>query len=146
MGIDACVYARKRGSQAVSEQELLELAIERLPPASVVAGDANFGVFSVAWTGVQHGHAVLLRLTQERARRLAGGPLQDGTDRKLEWKPSRDDRKSHPGLPPDAGIQGRLIVRQVQPDNGAAPFLLALLPYWKETTKTCSNYMESDGI
>jgi hypothetical protein len=114
------------GSQAVSEQQLLESSIDRLPVGSVVAGDANFGVFSVAWTGVQHGHSVLLRLTEQRARRLAGGPLQDGTDRKLQWKPSRDDRRSHPSLPPEAMVSGRLIVRQVQPDNGSAPFLLAL--------------------
>jgi putative transposase len=114
------------GSQAVSEQQLLESSIDRLPVGSVVAGDANFGVFSVAWTGVQHGHPVLLRLTEQRARRLAGGPLQDGTDRKLQWKPSRDDRRSHPCLPPEALVAGRLIVRQVQPDNGSGPFLLAL--------------------
>jgi hypothetical protein len=114
------------GRQAVSEQQLLESSIDRLPLGSVVAGDANFGVFSVAWTGVQHGHSVLLRLTEQRARRLAGGPLQDGTDRKLQWKPSRDDRRSHPRLPPEALVPGRLIVRQVQPDNGSDAFLLAL--------------------
>jgi hypothetical protein len=42
------------------------------------------------------------------------------------WKPSRDDRRSHPDLPADACLSGRLIVRRVQPSNGAAPFLLAL--------------------
>ncbi len=42
------------------------------------------------------------------------------------WKPSRDDRRSHPQLPAEARVHGRLIVRQVQPSNGAKPFLLAL--------------------
>jgi DDE family transposase len=114
------------GSQAVSEQQLLESSIDRLPGGSVVAGDANFGVFSVAWAAVRHGHPALLRLTEQRARRLAGGLLQDGTDRKLDWKPSRDDRRNHPDWPPDAAVRGRLIVRQVQPDDGSAPFLLPL--------------------
>jgi hypothetical protein len=114
------------GSQAVSEQRLLEASIDRLPRGAVVAGDANFGVFSVAWTAVKQGHPVLLRLTEQRARALAGGPLQNGTDRTLVWKPSRGDRSSHPALPPEACVRGRLIVRQVQPNNGAAPFLLAL--------------------
>jgi putative transposase len=114
------------GSQAVSEQGLLERVIERLPSQATVVGDANFGVFSVAYAAEQRGHPVLLRLTTVRAQHLAGGPLQDGTDRRLQWKPTREDRRRHPQLPADACVSGRLIVRQVQPSNGAAPFLLAL--------------------
>lgn len=119
-------WGAMHGHQAVSEQQLLEVSLDRLPRGSVVAGDANSGVFSVAWAAVQHGHPVLLRLTEQRAQRLAGGPLQDGTDRELEWKPSRDDRRNHPGLPPEAALRGRFIVRQVQPDDGSVPFLLPL--------------------
>jgi hypothetical protein len=94
--------------------------------ADRLIGDANFGVFSVAYASQQANHPVLLRLTFERARRLAQEALRDGIDRALEWIPSRADRRSHPELPADASITGRLIVRQVHPDNGASPFLLAL--------------------
>ncbi len=114
------------GPAAVSEQQLLEDAIGRLPSRSTVIGDANFGVFSVAYASHQSDHPVLLRLTLERARRLAGEALRDGIDRAVVWIPSPADRKSHPDLPADASIAGRLIVRQVHPDNGANPFLLAL--------------------
>jgi Transposase DDE domain len=38
------------------------------------------------------------------------------------WNPSREDRRSHPDLPKDAVVEGRLIVRQVQPSNGDRPF------------------------
>ena len=114
------------GPHAVSEQGLLEQAIDQLPSESTVMGDANFGVFSVAYTATQHQHPVLLRLTADRARRLAGEPLRDGIERTVVWQPSVADRKSHPDLPSDACVSGRLMVRQVQPDNGAAPFLLAL--------------------
>ena len=114
------------GPQAVSEQGLLEQALDRLPSESVLVGDANFGVFSVAYAATQRGHPVLLRLTAARAKRLAGEPLRNGIDRHLEWKPSRDDRRNHPALPAEAGVPGRLLVCQVQPSNGAAPFLLAL--------------------
>jgi hypothetical protein len=114
------------GPEAVSEQALLESAIDRLPEAAAVIGDANFGVFSVAYAAAQRNHPVLLRLTADRARRLAGGTLHDGIDRELLWKPSPADRRSHPDLPADACVRGRLLVRQVQPDNGAAAFLLAL--------------------
>ena len=114
------------GPDAVSEQSLVEKAIGRLPAGSTVIGDANFGVFSVAYAGQQSGHPVLLRLTSARAQRLAGEDLQDRFDRPVVWKPSWDDRRSHPDLPADACVRGRLLVRQVQPDNAAAPFLLAL--------------------
>ena len=114
------------GLQAVSEQQLLETALDRLPSGSVLVGDANFGVFSVAYASAQHHHPALLRLTLARALRLAGGPLQEGIDRPILWRPSRDDRRGHPGWPEEACVRGRLLVRQVQPDNGAAPFLLYL--------------------
>lgn len=114
------------GPQAVSEQCLLEQAIHRLPSRAVVVGDANFGVFSVAYAADQRTHPSVLRLTLVRARHLAGEELRDGMDQRMVWKPSRDDRKSHPHLPADASVEGRLIVRQVQPSNGAEAFLLAV--------------------
>jgi hypothetical protein len=114
------------GSVAVSEQGLLEQLIHRLPNQAIIVGDANFGVFSVAYAADQRSHPVVLRLTVARAQSLARGPLQDGTDRRIQWKPTREDRQSHPQLPIDAVVSGRLIVRQVQPSNGAEAFLLAL--------------------
>jgi hypothetical protein len=114
------------GNEAVSEQSLLEQAIGRLPTGCIVLGDANFGVFSVAYAGTQRGHPVVLRLTLARARHLAEGELREEMDFRIRWQPSRDDRRNHPELPADASVTGRLIVRRVQPDNGAAPFLLAL--------------------
>jgi hypothetical protein len=115
------------GAQAVSEQGLLEEALDRLPGGSVVVADCNFGVFSVAYAADQRKYPTLLRLQAIRATRLLGGkPLRDGIDQRVEWRPSREDRKSHPQLPPDAMVKGRVIVRQVQPSNGSTPFLLAL--------------------
>lgn len=114
------------GGEAVSEQGLLEKMLSRLPKGSTVMGDANFGVFSVAYAATQGGHATLLRLTKERARRLAGGSLADGLHRRICWRPSADDRRSHPELPSEACVEGRLMVCQVQPNNGAEPFLLAV--------------------
>lgn len=121
------------GSQAVSEQGLLDVSIERLPSGAVIVGDANFGVFSVVYAADQCGHPVAVRLTMSRAKRLAGGqPFQHGIDRPIEWRPSRDDRKSHPQTPVDASVAGRLIVWEVTPSHGQ-PFLLALF-----TTLKCS--------
>ena len=119
-------WGAMHGTEAVSEQALLEQAIDRLPSGSTVLGDANFGVFSVAYAAVQRQHPVLLRLTAQRAQRLAGEALREDIERVVVSKPSRDDRRSHPDLPEDACVKGRLLVRQVQPSNGGAAFLLAL--------------------
>jgi hypothetical protein len=120
------------GPEAVSEQALLERAITRLPEEALVIGDANFGVFSVAYSAQQSGHPVLLRLTPVRAKHLAGDSLRDGTDRVMDWKPTREDRRTHPELPADACVRGRLIVRQVRPRNGAQVFLLSLFTTLEE--------------
>jgi hypothetical protein len=119
-------FGAMHGPDAVSEQQLVESAISRLPEGSILMGDANLGVFSVAYAGVQTGHPVLLRLTTVRARHLAGGNLRDGIRRSITWRPSRWDRNRHPELAADACVKGRLIVRRVQPDNGESPFLLAM--------------------
>jgi len=119
-------WGAMHGPGAVSEQALSETAIDRLPSGSTLIGDANFRVFSVAYAAAQRCHPVLVRLTAQRAQRLGGGVLRDGTDRTFVWKPSAADRRSHPKLPANACPTGRLMIRQVQPDNGAAPFLLAL--------------------
>jgi hypothetical protein len=118
------------GQQAVSEQQLLDAAIHRLPAASLVVGDANFGVFSVAYAATRRNHPVLLRLTAERARRLAGGQIHDGIDRWITWQPTSADRRNHPDLPKDACVHGRLWVCLVQPSNQANPFLLAIFTTW----------------
>lgn len=121
------VWGAMSGEQAVSEQALFEkLLRERVPAGAVVVGDINFGVFSVAYAADQHQNPVVLRMQERRARALLGGPLEDGIDREIEWRPSHDDRKSHPELPADARVRGRLLVALVWPDNGAEAFLLAL--------------------
>ncbi len=112
-------------SQRVSEQQLLERVLERLPSEAILVGDTNFGVFSVAYHATQRQHPVLLRLQLCRARRICPEPLRDGIDRQVCWKPTLAERRKH-GLPADAYVRGRLMVRQVQPSDGSPPFLLAL--------------------
>ena len=120
------------GDHAVSEQGLLEQAIDRLPTGCVILGDANFGVFSVAYAATRRAHPVVLRLTMARAKALAKEELQDGMDRRIRWEPSPNERRKHSELPTNASVEGRLIVRQVQPNNGDKPFLLALFTTLQE--------------
>jgi hypothetical protein len=108
------------GPDAVSEQALTEQILDRLPHHSVLMGDINFGVFSVAYATTQRGHDVLLRLQPNRAGVVGRGlSLQSGLDQQVCWCPSAYERKQHPGLPADACVRGRLIVQQVTASDGS---------------------------
>jgi hypothetical protein len=100
------------GPQAVSEQELAEQAMDFLPAQSVVVGDRNFGIFSIAYAAQQRGLRVLLRLTTVRARKLAGSISQPGEQR-LCWQASRWDSGKQRSLPLGAALEGRLIAARV---------------------------------
>ena len=97
------------GPAAVSEQTLAEKAMGALAAGSVVVGDRNFGVFSIVWAAQQRGLEVVTRLTESRARKLAGGPISAEGDRSVEWMPSRFDGRQQGGMPEGARVAGRLI-------------------------------------
>lgn len=115
------------GAKAVSEQQLVEEVITRAPAGSVLMGDGNFGVFSVAYAVIQHHHQALFRLTKARAQALGAGELRPTGERKMVWHPSRSDRKAHPELPKEARIEGRLIV-VTQKGFREALYLFTTLP------------------
>jgi putative transposase len=119
------------GQKAVSEQALTEKILDRLPDDSVLMGDSNFGVFSVAFAATQRGHDVLLRLQPSRAGVVGRGlSLRPGLDQQVCWKPSAFERKKHPDLPADACVRGRLIVQQVKASDGSSVtlYLFTTLP------------------
>ena len=97
------------GPAAVSEQQLADRAIAQLAPGSVVIGDRNFGVFTVAWQAGEHRLDVVIRLTNERASKVAGGAIPQEGEQSVVWKPSRFDGRRQGGMPKDAAISGRLI-------------------------------------
>jgi putative transposase len=97
------------GVEAVSEQQLAEQAMDALAPGSVVVGDRNFGVFSLAWQAQQRALGVVIRLTGERARKVAGEAIGSEGERPVRWTPSRFDGRRQGGMPEGAAVQGRLI-------------------------------------
>ena len=107
------------GPKAVSEQGLTEQILGLLPAGSALMADRNFAVFSVAWAAQQQKRGVLMRITEARARKIAGHILPPaGSERRIEWRPSRDDRRAHSELPADAVVHGRLIVAHIQGEDG----------------------------
>ncbi len=100
------------GADAVSEQELAESAMTTLPANATILGDRNFGVFWVAHAARQRGLEVLLRLTDVRARKLAGA-ISQPTDQQVVWKTSRWDGGKRQRFDSDAAVPGRLIAARV---------------------------------
>ena len=101
------------GPQAVSEQALAAASLDRLPAGSVILGDRNFGVLWVAHEGTQRGLGVVLRLTEVRARKLAGGPISREGEYAVVWRATRWDGGKKRRVPADAMVSGRLIAMRV---------------------------------
>jgi hypothetical protein len=101
------------GTEAVSEPYLAEKAMDALAPDSILVGDRNFGVFSIVWAAHQRGLQVVVRLTAERALKLAGGPIAEEGERPVRWTPSRFDGRRQGGMPEGASVQGRLIAVRI---------------------------------
>jgi hypothetical protein len=115
------------GDAAVSEQAVAAAALDKLPPEAVVLGDANFGVFAFAYAVHQSGRPMILRLTQPRAQNILGEDLKAGTGRKVLWRPSRWDRKSHPELPEQALVEGRVLACPHPSRPGELLYLFTIL-------------------
>ena len=101
------------GTDRASEQQLAERSMKALPPGSVVVGDRNFGVFSIAWQAQQRGLDVVIRMTDERARKVAGEPISVEGERTVRWQASRFDGRRQGGMPEGAAVEGRLLAKRI---------------------------------
>jgi hypothetical protein len=99
------------GPNAASEQALAEQAFQAAPRQALIVADRNFGVFSIAWAAQQRELALVARLTESRALKLAGPARQAGAQDVL-WKPSSLERRKH-GFSAEAAVAGRLIATQI---------------------------------
>jgi hypothetical protein len=99
------------GALNVSEQVLATRLILENPGLFLYIGDRNFGIFRIAQAARAAGVAVLLRLTQARARRLVGRSLRLGVF-EVAWSPTRHDQQQ-PGCSHEP-VAGRLLVARVQ--------------------------------
>lgn len=93
-----------------SEQGLCVPVLKRLPAKSLIVGDSNFGIFSVAYNAKQNKVACLVRLQESRANKILGKKkVCEDCDRKVIWEASSYDLAATPTLPEEAKVQGRVI-------------------------------------
>ena len=119
------------GPNAVSETELARACFARLPAGSVVMGDSNFGIFSVAQAAAQCGQSFLFRLTPSRFQSLRkratlvneGEGFQTWS---LTWTPSSKDRQTNPHLPAAAAMN--VLIHEVVVHENLTLWLVTSLP------------------
>lgn len=97
------------GPKAVSEQELAAGCMDRLAAGSVLVGDRNFGVLWVAHEAQRRSLGVVLRLTEVRAHKLAGGAISQEGEWRVAWRASRWDGGKKHRIAADTAVAGRLI-------------------------------------
>ena len=125
------------GSEAVSEQGLLEKPIDRLPSAAVVIGDANFGVFSVAWSAAQSSHAAAVDQSARNAW-PARNHCGMGSTGVLPGNPAAKIGGAIPNCPPTLVCRGARSCPKFSPATGLGRFCRPYSPPWM-TTKTNSS-------
>jgi hypothetical protein len=96
----------------VSEQALAEKIIGQLPAGARIVGDRNFGVFWMAYEAQQRGLGAVLRLTKERAFKLAG-PITQAGETAVVWKSSRHDGGKNRRFATEAEVVGRVIAIRI---------------------------------
>ncbi len=99
------------GSIHLSEQVLACQIILKSSARCLFMGDRNFGVFRIVQAARAVGQAVLLRLTDRRARRLLGRALRAG-EYEVRWQPTEHDQ-----LQDDCSkepVAGRLLAVRLQ--------------------------------
>lgn len=100
------------GPAAVSEQELAEKIMSQLPAGATIVADRNFGVFWMAYMAQQRGLGMVLRLTKERAFKLAGAISQEG-ETAVVWKSSRHDGGKIRNFAAEDQVVGRVIATRI---------------------------------
>ncbi len=118
------------GTNAESETQLCKALFARLPSNSIVMADAGFGVFGVVFAAVRNGHDVISRLTSQRFKSLVQKAVlvdQNGENKtwKLQWQPTRADRRTTSDLPRDTKIE--VLLHEIHVAGGGVLYIVTTL-------------------
>jgi Transposase DDE domain len=113
------------GPDATSETALAVPLLSRLPAASLIVYDRNFGIFNMTYAAVKASHDVVVRMTDARFLAQTRGMAQTVPGEWVKiWRPSDWDRRSNPDLPADARVCGRFV--EIPVINKGKEFMLLL--------------------
>ncbi len=101
-------YGALNGSEAVSELQLSEELLLRLPKSSIVIGDRYFGCFRFAALSVRNGHRIICRMKEDNAVKFIGKPKSASGEQEIDWTPSSHEQKKYAD-PHHPQVKGRII-------------------------------------
>lgn len=108
------VWGPMYGEEAVNEIQLSRQLFERMPRGSIVIGDRAFGVFSVVNAIISNGHDVVVRLKDDRAKKISGKLPLCSAEQEVEWRASDLELKRYSELTGEELIVGRIITRKLK--------------------------------
>lgn len=119
------VWGPMYGEKAINEVQLSRQLFERMPRGSIVIGDRAFGIFSVVNAVISNGHDVVVRLKDERAKRISGRLPRGSAEEEVEWRASDLELRRYSELTGEERIRGRIITRKLKGKkaNGQAEYL-----------------------
>lgn len=101
-------YGAMYGKNAVNEVLLFRRMLSRVTAGSVVVADRAYGIFIVINAAIKHGNEVVVRLTEDRARRFFSLMKSPG-EIEVSWGPSSNEIKKYSELNKQDVVLGRFI-------------------------------------
>ena len=106
------------GDARRGELEQSRLIMSRLSGGTVVIADRGHGILQMVRHAHTHGLDVVYRLKEDIAKSLmrrnkVAIALQVDLDLSVEWAPSKEELREHPGWKPHDSIPGRIITKRV---------------------------------
>ena len=128
------------GPDAVSELQLGEELLERLPKQSTIVGDRFYGCFRFVYKASRE-HEVICRMKEDRYRKAIEYISTESGEVDYLWEPSARERKKYPDLPIDASVKGRIVWYTLR-KKGFRPIFLV---FFTTTTLSIEKLVELYG-
>ena len=87
-----------------------------------------------------NGNGIIVRLTDSRAKKIAGKAIYDGLDQQVQWRMSKTERKKYETIPRDSVIRGRVVCRRVYPKTGPSFLLIIFTSLTKPVEQIIATY------
>jgi len=108
-------YGAYQGKDLKSEQALTKEMLAKHNNPSIIIGDRNFGIFSMAYHAIANGHEVLFRLKASQAKQILGRPVGDmNLDEQVVWMATKAVHDNNLEIAQGAEIRGRLIREKIE--------------------------------
>jgi hypothetical protein len=102
------------GEYAVSEHDLADELLPRIPNGSIVIGDRYYGCFRFIYQSRLNSHDVICRVKIGNVKRILGNFEGEVGEKAVTWTPSKVEQQKYPHLNAETAVNGRFIWLPIQ--------------------------------